>query len=143
MKEFELILFDDAQASKWQPFTLTRPAGELLLGAFTARARAERIFGATCIGHIAPKLDGFDEDGAAPVISLGEASTDKPRLFLSSRVLLDWSERERTEPFTTGPLRVNGDFAGFFAGAGEEVQESDLSPAAAGVPSRADMAQSQ
>jgi UDP-N-acetylglucosamine diphosphorylase/glucosamine-1-phosphate N-acetyltransferase len=105
MNEFELILFDDTIASKWQPFTLTRPAGELLLGAFTARARAERILGVACIGHLAPGLEGFEEEGAPPVIPLDSISTERARLFLNSRALLDWR------------LRDLNDGAGFLAGA--------------------------
>ena len=31
---FDLILFDDATAMTWRPFSLTRPVGELMHGAF-------------------------------------------------------------------------------------------------------------
>ena len=44
MPDLSLILFDDASAQSWEPFALTRPVGELLFGALTQRARAERIF---------------------------------------------------------------------------------------------------
>jgi hypothetical protein len=55
-----LYLFDDAVASDWQPFTLTRPAGELMLGAHTFRRRAELLFGMRCAGHVAATaLAGF------------------------------------------------------------------------------------
>src|SRR5688572_33480228 len=44
--EVDLIVFDDAAASDWYPFTLTRPAGELLLGTLKLRERLERVTGA-------------------------------------------------------------------------------------------------
>ncbi|HSJ09606.1 MAG TPA: putative sugar nucleotidyl transferase, partial [Longimicrobiales bacterium] len=92
MNEMTLYLFDDDVARGWQPFALTRPVGELLLGAHTFRARAEQLFGVRCAGHItAPHLTGFAEPEAAPVIDLSSVATDRPRLFLSSRALLDWS----------------------------------------------------
>ena len=55
----DLVLFDDAVARDWQPFALTRPAGELLFGAFTLRARAERVLGMRCVAALAaPHLRG-------------------------------------------------------------------------------------
>ena len=89
--DFDLFMFDDERASKWQPFTLTRPAGELLHGAFTQRARAERIFGITCAGHLAANLDGFEEEGAPRVVRMEQIGTSRPRFFLSSRAVLDWN----------------------------------------------------
>jgi UDP-N-acetylglucosamine diphosphorylase/glucosamine-1-phosphate N-acetyltransferase len=73
------------------PFTLTRPAGELLFGALRMRERSERIVDAACIGHVThADLLGFDEPGAPPVINLATLSTARARLFLSSRAVLDW-----------------------------------------------------
>jgi hypothetical protein len=37
MSDLQLILYDDAHARDWFPFTLTRPAGELLFGAHLQR----------------------------------------------------------------------------------------------------------
>jgi hypothetical protein len=48
-----LFLFDDSVARSWHPFALTRPAGELLFGTETLRARCERVFGTLCEGHFA------------------------------------------------------------------------------------------
>ena len=93
MKDLQLVMYDDARAAAWHPFTLTRPAGELLLGAFTTRGRAERIFNATCIGHAAPHVDGFDELDAPAVIDPANLPTDHTRIFLSSRALPDWTTR--------------------------------------------------
>jgi UDP-N-acetylglucosamine diphosphorylase/glucosamine-1-phosphate N-acetyltransferase len=91
MIDFDLVLFDDAIARSWQPFTLTRPAGELLFGAMRTRERAERIIDAACIGHVThPDLIGFDEPAAPPVINLATLPTTRARLFLSSRAILDW-----------------------------------------------------
>ncbi len=102
MIDFDLVLFDDAMARDWMPFTLTRPAGELLFGALRLRERAERIIDAACIGHVThPDLIGFDEPGAPPVIDVARLPTTRARLFLSSRAVLDWDtdldfERETT-----------------------------------------------
>jgi UDP-N-acetylglucosamine diphosphorylase/glucosamine-1-phosphate N-acetyltransferase len=102
MIDFDLVLFDDAVARSWLPFTLTRPAGELLFGAMRTRERAERIVDAACIGHVTHlDLIGFDEPATPPVIDLSALPVSRARLFLSSRAILDWEidldfERETT-----------------------------------------------
>mgnify|MGYP001426324335 CR=1 FL=1 len=47
----ELIIFDDAVADEWAPFSLTRPCGELRFGRWTLRERLERITQSPVIGH--------------------------------------------------------------------------------------------
>lgn len=117
MSEPRLYLYDDARARQWQPFALTRPAGELMLGAHTFRARAERLFGVRCAGHIgAPHLRGFEEPGAAPVVARDDIGTDAPRLFLSSRVVLDWTRIDL--PDRDSVVRVDGTIVGRFLPAG-------------------------
>jgi UDP-N-acetylglucosamine diphosphorylase / glucose-1-phosphate thymidylyltransferase / UDP-N-acetylgalactosamine diphosphorylase / glucosamine-1-phosphate N-acetyltransferase / galactosamine-1-phosphate N-acetyltransferase len=124
MPDHELYLFDDAQARDWQPFALTRPVGELLLGAHTFRARAERIFGTRCAGHLsAPHLIGFDESGAAPVVDMAVIGDSAPRLFLSSRVVLDWTGIEL--PAADVLLRAAGRVVGRFAAAGRPTPPAD------------------
>jgi UDP-N-acetylglucosamine diphosphorylase/glucosamine-1-phosphate N-acetyltransferase len=92
MADLKLYVFDDAVARGWQPFALTRPIGELLFGAYTFRARAERLLGVRCAGLItADHLLGFEEPDAAPVVLLGDVPTDTPRIFLSSRAVVDWT----------------------------------------------------
>jgi UDP-N-acetylglucosamine diphosphorylase / glucose-1-phosphate thymidylyltransferase / UDP-N-acetylgalactosamine diphosphorylase / glucosamine-1-phosphate N-acetyltransferase / galactosamine-1-phosphate N-acetyltransferase len=114
-----LCLFDDAAARRWRPFALTRPVGELLLGAHTFRERAERIFGTVCAGHIAAThLTGFDEAGCAPVIEAAVVPTDRPRLFLSSRALLDWTAPPDL-PDSAAWLGVAGTIAGRYVPAGD------------------------
>lgn len=115
-----LYLFDDAAARAWQPFALTRPAGELMLGAYTMRARAERVFGGTCAGHItAPHLAGFEEPGAAPVVEPATIPTDRDRLFLSARFIPAW---DAVLPASDGPLTLTADdtVVGWFAPAGSD-----------------------
>src|SRR5688500_17293461 len=119
-QQLQLILFDDARARNWFPFTLTRRAGELLFGAYTGRARAERVFGARCIGHIAgDALTGFDELDAPPVVTLAEIATTRPRLFLSSRAIPAWNARLTKS--SSVPLRLNiaGQDVGVYLPAGE------------------------
>jgi UDP-N-acetylglucosamine diphosphorylase / glucose-1-phosphate thymidylyltransferase / UDP-N-acetylgalactosamine diphosphorylase / glucosamine-1-phosphate N-acetyltransferase / galactosamine-1-phosphate N-acetyltransferase len=118
MSEVALYLYDDALAQRWQPFTLTRPAGELLLGACTFRQRAERVFGVACLGHLtADHLAGFEEPGAAPVVLVHGIATSTARLFLSSRALPEWSQDWRT-PSGAVTLHMGGELVGCFVPAG-------------------------
>ena len=112
MEKPALYLFDDAVARSWQPFALTRPIGELLLGAYTFRARAERLLGLRCAGHVtADHLSGFEEPAAAPVVRLDAVPTGTPRVFLSSRAVVDW-DALRQLPAGTALLRAGGDVIG-------------------------------
>ena len=112
MIDFDLVLFDDAIARDWMPFTLTRPAGELLFGALRLRERAERIIDAACIGHVTGgDLIGFDEPAAPPVINLARLPTTRARLFLSSRAVLDWDTDLEFEGETT--LYIGDDVIGW------------------------------
>ena len=101
-----LILFDDERARNWTPFSVTRPAGELLFGCLTLRERAERFWGEACVGHVtAPWLDGFAEVGAAGVLdpdsrdSALRAGTGRSRILFSSRAIPDFAPAPpATEP---------------------------------------------
>jgi UDP-N-acetylglucosamine diphosphorylase / glucose-1-phosphate thymidylyltransferase / UDP-N-acetylgalactosamine diphosphorylase / glucosamine-1-phosphate N-acetyltransferase / galactosamine-1-phosphate N-acetyltransferase len=118
MPELKLYLYDDGVARAWQPFALTRPIGELLLGAHTFRTRAERIFGARCAGHItAAHLAGFAEPDAAAVVDPASVPRDDARLFISSRAVLDWATRF-TESTVPTVLRAGDEVVGWFAPAG-------------------------
>jgi UDP-N-acetylglucosamine diphosphorylase/glucosamine-1-phosphate N-acetyltransferase len=93
MSEPRLYLFDDRRARRWAPFTLTRPAGEMLFGCLRLRERSELVLGIDCAGHLSrTALVGFDEPGSAPAIALEELPTDGTRVLLSSRVVLDWQD---------------------------------------------------
>jgi len=84
----DLFLFDDAMAREWLPFTLTRPAGEMLFGTETLRARAERVLGLRCRGHISDAgLSDFEELGAPPCASAEAIGPDNDRLLLASRLV--------------------------------------------------------
>lgn len=85
-----LLLFDDPAARDWRPFALTRPAGELLFGTETLRARAERVWGLRCEGHLAGEgLAGFEEPGAPRCLSPEAVGSGGDRLLLSSRFVVD------------------------------------------------------
>lgn len=85
-----LLLFDDRTAREWLPFVLTRPAGEMLFGACTLRGRTERATGLKCRGHVVSDgLEGFEEQGAPPVVAPDAVPEDRDRLLLSSRLVLD------------------------------------------------------
>ena len=67
-----VYLYDDARARAFQPFALTRPAGELRAGALLVRERWVRALGAPIAGHLtSPHLSGFEEPHAAPVLESG------------------------------------------------------------------------
>jgi UDP-N-acetylglucosamine diphosphorylase/glucosamine-1-phosphate N-acetyltransferase len=67
-----VYLYDDACARTFEPFALTRPAGEMRAGALLVRDRWARAIGAPVVGHItSPHLAGFDEPDAPPVVSSG------------------------------------------------------------------------
>ncbi|MGQ0814343.1 MAG: putative sugar nucleotidyl transferase [Gemmatimonadota bacterium] len=130
MVDVELIVFDDAVARDWYPFTLTRPAGELLLGTLTLRERLERVTEARCAGYIAnPDLIGFDEPGAPHVLEPAQLSTTRPRLFLSARCILHWDVVvDMTEEAT---YRVADQVVGWLvpAGAPAPTEDDVLAPA--------------
>jgi UDP-N-acetylglucosamine diphosphorylase/glucosamine-1-phosphate N-acetyltransferase len=64
-----VYLYDDACARTFEPFALTRPAGEMRAGALLVRERWARALGAPVVGHLtAPHLTGFEEPDAAPVV---------------------------------------------------------------------------
>ncbi|MGH2811442.1 MAG: putative sugar nucleotidyl transferase [Actinomycetota bacterium] len=123
-----VLLFDDAVAAEWMPFSLTRPIGELLFGAHTFRERAVRLFG-SCAGNVAsPELLGFDEPGAAPVLDASDLTASGPTLFLCSRAVVDWNVR--FDPGRPGPIRVAGDVVGCFLPEGMPPAEFFAQPGA-------------
>jgi UDP-N-acetylglucosamine diphosphorylase/glucosamine-1-phosphate N-acetyltransferase len=68
-----VYLYDDTVARGFEPFALTRPAGELRAGALLVRERWARALDAAPAGQISsPHLEGFDEPGAVPVLGEGE-----------------------------------------------------------------------
>ena len=89
MAELDLILFDDDVARDWYPFSLTRPAGEMLLGTMKLRERLEAVTGATCVGYLTDALlDGYDEIDAPRVLDNDRLNSSNARLLLSSRCVL-------------------------------------------------------
>jgi UDP-N-acetylglucosamine diphosphorylase/glucosamine-1-phosphate N-acetyltransferase len=68
-----IYLYDDRTARGFEPFALTRPAGELRAGALLVRDRWARALGAPATGHLAAAhLAGFTEPGAPPVVTDAE-----------------------------------------------------------------------
>lgn len=124
-----LILFDDAVSCDWQPFALTRPGGELSFGALSMRRRAERVFGAPAVAHLAPAhLVGFAEGDAPPVLPFDAAPADGDRLFLSARAIPAWGSLDHwlVRRGGAGPLLVDGEVAGWFAPEGTPAPGPDF-----------------
>lgn len=64
------VLYDDATARAFEPFALTRPAGELRAGAELIRERWARALGASCSGFVgAPHLAAFREFDSPPAVT--------------------------------------------------------------------------
>lgn len=86
------LLYDDDTARAWHPFTATRPAGELLFGTETLRARAERQLGLACEGYLADEsLGSFMEPEAPPCTPAEAEDPGGDRVYLSSRFVPDES----------------------------------------------------
>lgn len=126
MADRALVLFDDRTARDWEPFTLTRPVGELRFGALTLRERAERVFDAPCLGHLTHgALRPLDEPTAAPVLAAAQLPRERDLLVLSARAVPDWQAppvwSDRAE------LIVLGDqVCGWYAPAGAELPPDDF-----------------
>jgi len=134
-----LVLFDDAVAARWEPFALTRPGGELLFGTRTLRARAERVFGARCVAHLAADhLQGFEEGDAPPVLRHADAPGEGERLFLSSRAVPAWGSGElwRARRGGAGAVLIGGEVVGWFAPAGTPAPDADFFASPGGLLDR-------
>ncbi|MDB4890101.1 MAG: hypothetical protein JWL61_1956 [Gemmatimonadetes bacterium] len=67
-----VYLYDDQCARTFEPFALTRPAGEMRAGALLVRERWERALGERVAGYVtSPHLTGFDEPDAPAVMASG------------------------------------------------------------------------
>ena len=127
-----LILFDDERARAWTPFSVTRPAGELLFGCLTLRERAERFWGEACVGHVTdPRLDGFTEPGAARVLdsdsldSALRAGTAAPRILFSSRAIPNFAPAPPADE--PAVLTIQGQIVGWVLPAGTDPpDENDM-----------------
>lgn len=64
------VLFDDLVARGFEPFALTRPAGELRAGGELTRRRWARVLGLEATGFVgAPHLSAFEEFDAPPSVT--------------------------------------------------------------------------
>ena len=82
-----LYLYDDARARSFEPFALTRPAGELRAGVDLIRARWERAAGVQATATIAAAhLAAFEEAGAPPTVTAGQIPAGS--LVASSRCVI-------------------------------------------------------
>ena len=129
MNELQLILYDDQIARNWFPFSLTRPIGELLYGAFTMRQRWEGAVGVPVIGHVTDAaLAGFGEPDAAPVLELRQIDTQTHRLFLNARAVP--AIGRKGIPGASGrmpdQLRIGDELVGIYCAAGQANPDESL-----------------
>lgn len=107
-----LHLFDDARARRWEPFALTRPAAELVLGALRLWERAARAWGVEYGGHLAAgRLAGFREDESPGTLVASDVGRRFHRILVSSRAVV-WS-RPRHLPPVPAELRIDGTTVGW------------------------------
>jgi len=118
MRPDAIVLFDDDAAAAFQPFSATRPAGELRFGALTMRERVSAVFAAPCIGHsTGSMLAGWDEPGAPPAIEAGAVPADRTILWWCSRGVPAWGST--LDDVSSPTLLLAGDEAvGWLAPAG-------------------------
>ena len=82
-----LYIYDDARARSFEPFALTRPAGELRAGVDLIRARWERAAGMQATGTIAAAhLSAFEEAGAPRTVTTGDIPAGS--IIASSRCVI-------------------------------------------------------
>lgn len=107
-----LYLFDDARARRWEPFALTRPAAELVLGALRLWERATRAWGVEYGGHLAgARLAGFHEDEAPEALVASDVGRGLHRILMSSRAVV--RSRPRRLPPVPAELRIDGTTVGW------------------------------
>jgi UDP-N-acetylglucosamine diphosphorylase/glucosamine-1-phosphate N-acetyltransferase len=107
-----LFLFDDRRGRAFAPFSLTRPAGELLFGAFLLRERSERFWETDCNGYLTDEsLADFHEEGAPPVVGSGEVGVEGYRVLQSS-LLAPWGSCPPL-PTEAATLRLEGIVVGW------------------------------
>jgi UDP-N-acetylglucosamine diphosphorylase/glucosamine-1-phosphate N-acetyltransferase len=120
-----LILFDDQTANGFSPFSVSRPVGELLFGAFLLRERAEGFWGLRCSGHISREdLVGFSESGAPPVLRPAEFESKGSTILQSSRVALRGPAPDGLDRAAT--LFLGDAVVGWFLPPGTPLPESDF-----------------
>ncbi|MEX0980357.1 MAG: putative sugar nucleotidyl transferase [Gemmatimonadota bacterium] len=138
MSALSLLLFDDRTARGWEPFALTRPVGELLLGCLLQRERAERFWKTQASGHLAGSaMRGFREVGAPPAVEPADVSAESLRIVLSSRVVLPFAPSpfdEEPPPVEPASLTVRGEVVGWLLPPGTPTPEESALLDPAGEP---------
>ncbi|MEE8521582.1 MAG: putative sugar nucleotidyl transferase [Gemmatimonadota bacterium] len=121
-----LVLFDDERARQWEPFALSRPAGELLFGALKLVERVEEALGLECEGYLTSQhLSGYREPGARPVLEAKNLPRDRDTLFWCSRAAPERGQRLETPDGPT--VYVMGKrLVAYFAPAGQEPEPGFL-----------------
>ena len=118
-----LYLFDDARARRWEPFALTRPAAELVLGALPFWERAARAWGVEYGGHLAaPHLAGFREDEGPRALAASKVGNRVHRILVSSRAVVRSPPREL--PPVPAELCIDGATVGWSLPAGVPLPRS-------------------
>lgn len=126
MAQAGLVLFDDERARNWEPFAITRPAGELLFGTSKLVERAERATGLACVGYLtAEHLADFDDVGARPVLGFEDLPKDRDLIFWCSRAVPALGQ-EIAAPDGPTTYLIDGQPVGILVSAGDRPDPSFL-----------------
>jgi UDP-N-acetylglucosamine diphosphorylase/glucosamine-1-phosphate N-acetyltransferase len=128
-----LYLFDDASTRDWNPFTLTRPVGELFFGALLLRERSESYWSFRCLGHVTrATLTGFSEVGSPPAVLPDSIGQEGYRVFQNSRVAL--SGEAPKLPSSPSTLYLRGKVVGWALPPGAPTPPPELFEAPEPIP---------
>jgi UDP-N-acetylglucosamine diphosphorylase/glucosamine-1-phosphate N-acetyltransferase len=107
-----LVLFDDAQARRWEPFAVTRSVAHLWFGALRMADRASTGIGLPIQSILtSPILEGLPARDLPPCRPWSDSPDRGSRVFLSSRVVLPTTGVPALPD--QGVLRVGGAVVGW------------------------------
>ncbi len=102
-----IVVYDDAQARRFEPFATTRPISELRAGALLGRERWQLVLDATATGFVsAPHLHGFEEFAAPRAV---DTVIPAECWLVNSRALPSLAPHDLAAPVRI--IRVNGEIA--------------------------------
>jgi UDP-N-acetylglucosamine diphosphorylase/glucosamine-1-phosphate N-acetyltransferase len=127
MNDARLILFDDARARAWEPFSLLRPISSLSFGALTLGGRISMALGLPVDAVLTdPAIAQQGQDGHPPVKGWGDGPGQHgTRVLISSRAAPTPTRGATLPPRAT--IRISGEVVGWILAPGDPApREADL-----------------